>query len=347
MRIALLTDTFIQNNGLAEHVRMLAKQLSKKAQVTVYTGRGSPLGDYDVVNLLHFPFPFDSNYDIIFPMGKVEADVIHAHSPLCTSRLAFKTRKKQGTPVVTTTHTLPQHFFNCVHMNFLEPLGWKVIINFHNKSDHVICQTKATEKIFREHGLKKPASVISVGMDFEKFKKAKASRFRKKYGVKDGFVLSASRLSPEKRVDWVLKACEELSIPVIVLSDGPLRKKLEQEYKHALFLGRIPSQDKYDAFAAATILATASMAETEGIIVNEAMASKTLVVASSIPVHVENLKGTGLIFSSYAELKDQLKKAWEDSELRKKKTKQALEVVKDKDIKVVAEKLLNLYASLI
>ncbi len=342
MKIAVFTDSLVQNNGLARHVREVSKRLAKDHEVVVVTGRGS-LEGVEVINLPHFPFFFDKNYDVIIPKSlKLEVDVVHAHSPLCTSRIAFK----QEAPVVTTTHTLPVHFFSCIHAGFLEPVGWRVLVAFHNKSNHVVCQTMVTEKLFEDHGMNRPVSVISTGIDFESFRKASDDLFRNEFGVDGDFVLMTNRLSPEKKPRVVLEACRKAGVPLVVLSDGPLRKKLEKEYSEFLFMGFVSDELMKSALKAARFTVTASGFETEGISVVESLAAGTPVIAYNLPVLVEVTEGNALFFSSEEELVNRVKILWGDDGLLKKLKKKGVETAKNKDYSVVVKELEVLYSSL-
>jgi hypothetical protein len=198
MKIGIFTDTFTQPNGVAKHVQGIAEHLSERNDVTVYTGSGSS-DEYKVVNLPHSKFIFQPEYEFINARGVTpDCDVAHAHSPYCTAKIAFKAKH-----VVTTTHTIPQHMLSYLHADVLTPLAWRYLIRFHNRSDHVVCQTKSTERLFIERGVTKPTSVISTGLSIDKFSHGNAKAFRNKYGIDGEFALSASRLSAEKRPQWI------------------------------------------------------------------------------------------------------------------------------------------------
>ena len=346
MKIAMFTDTFVQPNGAARHVREVSEELSKSNKVTVYTGSGDS-DSYTVVNLPHYSFPLQKEYEFIhsYPDFHADCDVAHAHSPFCTARLAFGT----GKPVVTTTHTIPEHLLSYIGMDSLKPLGWRYLMRFHNKSDHVICQTPSTKELFLRHGLNKPVSVISTGLDVGKFENADPKRFREKYSIDGDFVLSANRLSPEKRPNWIFRACKELGIPCVATSVGPCMKKYEKEFPEVRFLGKIPFKDVYDAYSAASVFALTSKVETEGIVVNEAMAAKVPIITSNLPCVTDSIRDeeNGFTFSKYPEFKEKLETLWNDGQLRKKFSSKAFSEVKEKDYGIVAKKLLFVYESLV
>ncbi|NYZ79716.1 glycosyltransferase [Candidatus Micrarchaeota archaeon] len=344
MKIGIFTDTFTQPNGVAKHVQGIAEHLSERHDVTVYTGSGSS-DSYKVVNLPHKRFIFQPEYEQIKAVGVTpDCDVSHAHSPYCTAKLAFKTKA-----VVTTTHTIPQHMLSYLHADVLTPFAWRYLIRFHNRSDHVVCQTKSTERLFIERGVTKPTSVISTGLNVDKFKNGNAKAFREKYGIDGEFVLSASRLSAEKRPHWIFKACDELGIPCVATSSGPMKHYLEKKYPSVRFTGALPNGEICDSYAAASMFALTSAVETEGIVVNEAMAARVPVVATALePVRDSVRDGeNGFTFSSYGEFRQKMKMLWESTSLRDKFTSVAFKEVQEKDYSNVAGRLLSIYESLV
>lgn len=346
MKIGMFTDTFEQPNGVARHVKEISEVMSKENEVVVYTGSGSS-DRFKVVNLPHYTFPLQTEYEYLSTWQcKVDdIDVAHAHSPYCTGKLALR----QTVPIVSTTHTIPQHMLDYLHLNALSPLAWKYLVRFHNNTDFVVCQTKSTQELFKKHGLKVPSRVISTGIDMKKFGGGNAKEFINKYNIDYDFVFSATRLSHEKRCNWIFKACAELDIPCVACSTGPMEGMYRKKYKNVKFLGRIPYNDIYNGYKAASVFAIASKVETEGIVVNEAMASKTPLIATDLPCISDSIKDNvnGFTFKNYSEFKEKLEKLWGDKQLQKKFASNAYKDVKKKDYSIVSKELLSVYESLV
>jgi len=56
----------------------------------------------------------------------------------------------------------------------------------------------------------------------------------------EGFYLCVSRLQEYKRIDLAVKACTKMNLPLVVIGDGPERKKLEKMAgSNVKFLGRV------------------------------------------------------------------------------------------------------------
>jgi len=346
MKIGLFTDSYTQLNGVARHVHNIAVSLSKRGhEVTVYTGKGDS-EHYKVVNLPCMPFLFEKSYDVIIPTRfRYDIDIAHSHTPWSCGWMGLYS----GKPTVSTTHTAPQQMFSMYKANFLDSIGWKYLISFHNHSDHVICQTRYTEREFRKHGLDRPVTIASASIDTKTFQKGNGQRFIKKYGLPKEFVLCTTRISEEKRPELIVKACKELGYPAVFTAEGPMMDDLKKRYKEVIFLGHIPYQDIPDAYHAAKIVISASAFETEGLVVPEALASGAPVISSNIPTMAEVIKDghDGFLFNNYGELKKKLKVLWEDKKLRSRFSKAGLHAAKEKDIETVTDRLEKVYEDLI
>jgi len=61
---------------------------------------------------------------------------------------------------------------------------------------------------------------------------------------RDDFYLSVCRLVPYKRVDLLVQACSRLGLPLLVVGDGPDRRRLEaMAGPNVRFLGRCPADE--------------------------------------------------------------------------------------------------------
>lgn len=343
MRVALFTDSFTQFDGIATHVHNIASILARRGhEVTVYTGSGAS-DEFKVVNLSKILFPFSPRYEIIIPKSvRIVADIIHVHTVYSAGWMGIVKNR----PHVVTTHTLPKHMLPS-GLGFLEPICRKYLTSFYNRADHVVCQTERTAERFRRYGLKKPISIISAGVNVNFFKRGDAKKFREKYGIEEEFVLSTSRLSPEKRPEFALKACRTLGLKIVLTSDGPLREKLIQKYPEATFL-KILRRDLKDIYAAAKVfvLSSAQGVESEGLGPLEAMCSGTPVICSDVPHTVKDGEN-GFLFETYEEFKQKLEILWHDDGLQRKFVKEGIKTASERDVEKSVDKLIKVYESLL
>lgn len=345
MKIAIFTDSFTQLDGVATHVRNIASSMAKKGHdVTVYTGSGTS-DEFKVVNLPRIPFAFSPGYEVMIPKSvHVDADVVHVHTVYSVGWVGMLKK----IPHVATTHTMPKNIFPN-GFGFLRPIGWKYLISFYNRADHVVCQTERTAERFRRHGLKRPVSIVSSGIGVDEIKRGSAERFRKKYGIEDEFVLNTARLSQEKRPEFSLKACRELGLKVVFTSMGILLEPLKRKYPEAIFL-KMPREDLKDVYAAARVfvLPSAPEVECEGLGPLEAMCAGTPVVCSDVPHLVKDGENGFLVKTySYGEFKRKLEALWRDEKLQRKFAEAGRKAAEERDVKKSADKLIEIYKTLL
>lgn len=133
--------------------------------------------------------------------------------------------------------------------------------------------------------------VISNGVDVNRLRSAPFSR------EADGrrILLAAGRLDQYEQVDRIVKAMPSLRDDFVlkVTGDGPARSELEELVRaHSLendvhLLGRVTDETMASLFRTASCLVSMSTHEAQGIVLLEALAASTRVLASAIPAHVD------------------------------------------------------------
>jgi glycosyltransferase involved in cell wall biosynthesis len=97
--------------------------------------------------------------------------------------------------------------------------------------------------------------------------------------TKDNYFITLSRLVPYKRVDLIIKAFNELNLPLLVVGDGPERKNLERlAHKNITFLGHLSENQLNDHMKKARAFVF-SAEEDFGIVNVEAQACGVPVIA--------------------------------------------------------------------
>ncbi len=96
--------------------------------------------------------------------------------------------------------------------------------------------------------------------------------------LRHGFVV-AGRQTPYKRFDLAIEACNELKVPLVVIGDGPDRKRLEKlAHRNVTFLTNVNDYDIVNHFQTALGFIMPNM-DDFGIVAVEAMAAGTPVIA--------------------------------------------------------------------
>lgn len=196
---------------------------------------------------------------------KGKADLLHGHG-LARAPLFAIAAKTSGLPLVVTLHNLVPA------MNPLEKLAAKLALSVARK---VICVSYA---VSHSAAVLVPAHklvVIYNGVELPEARESSGSTTKPT-------VLCIARLSPEKGIDVLLKAAQELpDTAFLIAGDGPERFALEASApQNVTFLGF--RKDVSELLEQATVVAVPSRQEGLGLAALEALAAGVPVVASNV-----------------------------------------------------------------
>ncbi|HJT23260.1 MAG TPA: glycosyltransferase, partial [bacterium] len=131
-----------------------------------------------------------------------------------------------------------------------------------------------------------------TGIRLERFQGKDPQRFRKLKGYKpeDQVVLFMGRVAEEKNIDFLMRVVHRLkpklpNLQFLIAGEGAAKRGLEkmtetlgmESYVH--FAGYLSKEDWRDCYAGSDLFVFASITETQGLVVTEAMAAETPVVA--------------------------------------------------------------------
>lgn len=238
-------------------------------------------------------------------------DCIHVHQPMFVGTQALYLGRKYQIPVIYTYHTRYEDYLHYIPLFKEEQAGrWrKELIRlgkeyvvpgymrwFTNQCDLVFAPTPGMQNRIRENGTEVPMAVMPTGLDdsFYLEDKEKTRAIRRTYlgDEKSGHLFcSVSRLEEEKNPVFLLKGirCLKEKLPfsfrVLLLGEGSMRSELEILAGRmgledtVVFLGNIPNEDVKQYLYASELFLFASKSETQGIVLEEAMAAGNPVVA--------------------------------------------------------------------
>lgn len=142
--------------------------------------------------------------------------------------------------------------------------------------------------------------VIPGGVDLKKFNpNINTSDIDKKYDIGGKkIVVFAGKLTAYKGVKYLIKAARKIPAEVVILGEGPERARLEEQVKgyglkNVHFIGHLGTSDDLNKFykRASVFVAPSVWDEPLGLVILEAMASKTPVVVTrkgGIPLAVKD-----------------------------------------------------------
>jgi 1,2-diacylglycerol 3-alpha-glucosyltransferase len=131
---------------------------------------------FDVLRYQSLPFPLKHPYragtpflDVPFQrtLKSQKFDLIHAHSPFSSGKLALKLARDKGIPIVATFHSkYYDDFKSVVKSDILSRMLLKSVMEFYNSVDYVWTVNKSTVDTLREYGFKGRVEVVENGIDF-------------------------------------------------------------------------------------------------------------------------------------------------------------------------------------
>ncbi|MCK4891045.1 MAG: glycosyltransferase, partial [Candidatus Pacebacteria bacterium] len=312
------------------------------------------------------PVPFFSR-EIKDTVKNLKLDIIHSHQPYSLGSEALKFSKKLNIPIVFTYHIKYEdysHYVPFIPENISKKYIRKITTKYSNQCDNIIAPSTAIKKLLIKHEIKVPISIIPSGINIDKFEKDTGRRdeIRKKYQVKpdDTMLITACRLTKEKNLGFLVKSFvkirqERNNVKFLIVGDGAVKKDLEKMAEelgvkgNIIFAGLVDRSEIVGLYQASDIFVFASKTETQGLVAVEAMAAGNPVVAikaSGIEDIIRNSEDGFLTFESEDEFSESVLKIVDDKNLREKMSARAKINSKRFSIEPWAEKVVELYESL-
>jgi len=183
-----------------------------------------------------------------------------------------------------------------VHNEGVKRFMVKLATGYANLVDQVIVPSESVRDILLKRGVKTPMEVIPTGIDAQRFAKGDGIAFRQSNQIPpDALVVGhAGRLSPEKNLGFLTTCLVELlkkdpRVHALIVGLGPSERMIKDTFEKAglekrLHLtGVLHYQSLVDAYFAMDVFAFASLSETQGIVLIEAMVAGLPVVALDAP----------------------------------------------------------------
>jgi 1,2-diacylglycerol 3-alpha-glucosyltransferase len=224
-------------------------------------------------------------------------DIIHIHTPFIAHYAGLKLGKLLNIPVVETYHTFFEdylhHYLPWIPKGAAKSLARLISKKQCNQLDALIAPSQPMLDVLRSYGITSKAEVIATGLQAHSFAEADGAAFRAKYGIAQNrpMLLYVGRVAFEKNIDFLVRMTKLLSaetpdILLVITGEGPAEPSLRALVKtlgiekNVQFIGYLDRNTELNAcYQAADIFVFASKSETQGLVLLEAMAQGTPVVA--------------------------------------------------------------------
>lgn len=329
----------------------IAKRLAKKHEVTVYSLRLRGCKDYEIykdIEIIRVGIKHGLNKRSLLPLlsycplkalqGKY--DIIDANQGFSSFMGFFAPLTKR--PVVATFHDI---YWNQWGDYFSKPYSWfgKAMEFFWSKLhyDKIIANSPPTEKKLRRLNFKSEIVTIVSGIDLDFIKSMKAK--------KENQIIYVGRLIKYKNVDILLKEFSRVKTDtkLIIVGSGPEEESLKRLAKNleidAEFRGFVSEREKIRLIKSSQFLVNPSSVEGLGLILTEAMACGTPVIARRLPTYFFCNKNNSLL----GDVATNITKLLHNKELRNKLRKNGLKTAKDFSWDKTADKVEKVYKELL
>ncbi len=299
MRLTLVTETFApQVNGVSRTLGQLVDHLERAGDSVqvVHPDYGKPPAREQDHLVRSRPLPFYREVSVpLPPFGPVHRaidafrpDLIHVATEATLGLSALRHALRRRVPVVSSFHTNFDQYCDHYRIGWAKGVAWRYLRWFHNRTRETYVPSRATIADLESRGFERLV-LWPRGVDGTLFRPDRPGRARVRealgFGPDDVVIGHVSRLAPEKNAGYLARALRAVGearpdVRFLFVGDGPSRGELEAEMgPNARFVGYRAGEDLADHYAASDLFAFASLTETFGNVVLEALASGLPVVA--------------------------------------------------------------------
>ena len=310
MNILFISDVFFPRvNGVSTSINTFATELRALGhQVTLiapsYTDEDKQ--EEWIVRVPSHKIYFDPE-DRLMNFGKLKAllpwirdkhfDVIHIHTPFTAHYVGIHFGKKLDIPVVETYHTFFEdylhHYLPFIPQFISRKLARTISRRQCNAVDGIVSPSKPMLDVLKQYGIKTPAEVVATGLDDSSFASVDGEHFRMSHDIPltQPMLLFVGRVAHEKNIGFLLEMHVELikkhpDALLVITGEGPAEESIKLSIEKLGISNKVKMIGYLDrgheliaCYKAADIFVFASKSETQGLVLLEAMAQGTAVVA--------------------------------------------------------------------
>ena len=310
MKILFISDVYFPRvNGVSTSIRTFVGQLQQLGHEVhliapdygVETDDEAWIKRIPARNIYFDPedrlMKYGAGLDRLLELRREKYDLIHIHTPFVAHYLGQKLAHLLDVPCVETYHTFFEdylhHYLPWIPRGMARGIARFVSRRQCNGVDAIVAPSQPMLDVLRQYGVKARAEVIPTGLQQQSFAEADVDAFRQKYDIAADrpLALYVGRVAFEKNIEFLLRMAVELremqpDVLLVIAGEGPAEQSLHAQSKalnlqaNIKFIGYLDRNTELNAcYKAADVFVFSSKSETQGLVLIEAMAQGTPVVA--------------------------------------------------------------------
>jgi len=297
MKILIAAESFQpRTNGVANSVSQISKFLRANGDevAIIAPGRGSSISN-EQVKVFRIPsislnkiasvdISFGGINEIREIFEEFNPDIIHLASPLLLGEKVLRVALEMGVPTIAVFQTDISGFAKHYGGEFATRAIESKLARIHGNANLNLAPSTHTIEYLAGLGVLN-TQLWGRGVDHSIFNSSMFNKeLRRRWNSDPGtrFVGYVGRLSIEKSIQNLVNLQQYRSIQIVLIGDGPDRRRLERIFPSAIFTGMLKGKSLGEAMASLDVLAATGEHETFCQVIQEGMAASVPVVAPNI-----------------------------------------------------------------
>lgn len=380
MKIALVTDTYYPRiNGVSASTKTFADEFERLGHEVHIYAPNYPNAKDDNLRIHRFPSMYlffdpedrlgqpSKDKKLVQQFIDEKFDIVHTQTPFTLGKPAIKWARQSGAKVVHTYHTLftayAEHYLWFIPKFLSVWYATTVSRSYCNSCDLIITPSNEMREVLLTYGVTKPIEVNPTGIYLNRFEGKDPQRYRKLKGYQpeDKVLLFMGRVGDEKNIDFLFNVVTRLvprvpRLKFLIAGEGPSMKRLKNKAQEmglsqvVHFAGYVVKDEWRDCYAGADLFVMASVTETQGLVISEAMSAELPVVAvGEMGVKDVMASGKGGIMTRFDEdeFTDAVYRMLTDQTLYKQKKSETLAEAEKWSSTSMAKRMLSTYEKLL
>lgn len=313
MNILMMSNTYSPHvGGVARSIDAFSNEYRRRGHNVVIIAPTFKNIDKNELNVVRIPAIQNfngSDFSVALPIPGIisstvkefKPDVIHSHHPFLIGSSALRVAHTYEIPLVFTHHTKYEEYTHYVpgDSKLLQQFVINLSTNYANLCDLVFTPSESIRELIAKRGVNSRIVTLPTGVDTRKYSNANGKKFRQALGISENtFVIGhLGRLAKEKNLEFLsesiikflLESLQSKNCCFLLVGTGPMKTHIIEKFNsrglsNRIFTaGLLNSDDVVNAYSAMDLFAFSSKSETQGMVITEAMAAGTPVVAIDAP----------------------------------------------------------------